>query len=88
MQILQNGILRMIEVLNTETGQDISLLPMTGCAGGAAGGLRAAVGAALLPGAHEVLEMLKFVVGDRIYLDIQSGVGKTAFWRNCPTKVG
>lgn len=46
--------------LATELPRDPRQVPMTGCAGGLSGGLWAAFGASLRPGAHFILDLLDF----------------------------
>jgi glycerate 2-kinase len=82
------GVARLTRQLDRQAGElprDPRGVPMTGCAGGLSGGLWAAFGARLRPGAHYVLELLDFsdrllradaVIAGEGRLDSQSLEGK------------
>ncbi len=55
---LEQGLSRLADVIENETGMDIRHLPGAGAGGGAGAGLAALLGATLKPGAQQVVELL------------------------------
>jgi glycerate kinase len=83
---LEGGLARLVEVIDSDLGADVSTIPGTGAGGGMGIGLVAFFGAALRPGAESVAQAIgladaikraDLVVTGEGRLDVSSLAGKT-----------
>lgn len=87
---LKNGVLNFIGVVDKEVGINLERMPMTGCAGGVAGGLRAFLGAQLLLGSETVLDLLDFdslLESHDLVITGEGIIDKTTFTKKAPHEI-